>query len=203
MEFITILKQMPKPENPTKPFMRLICDGDLVAVHLSIEFMGKKKAVVDLYRIEDGLIAEHWDAVQDISNPNLNGNPVVEGPVNIEDANLTDKNKAIVNLYSQQVLIGKQYNKLSDFIAADLIQHNPEIINGRIELMDYYKNVRIAKVHRLIGEGNFVLTQSDGSINNLPYVIYDIYRLKNSEIVEHWSAEQIIPEKMVHNNGMI
>ena len=40
-------------------------DGDLVAVHVYVTFNDGSKAVVtDIYRLENGIIMEHWDSVQ-------------------------------------------------------------------------------------------------------------------------------------------
>ena len=40
-------------------------DGDLVAVHVYVTFNDGAKAVVtDIYRLENGIIMEHWDSVQ-------------------------------------------------------------------------------------------------------------------------------------------
>ena len=40
-------------------------DGDLVAVHVYVSFNDGSKAVVtDIYRLENGIIVEHWDSVQ-------------------------------------------------------------------------------------------------------------------------------------------
>lgn len=40
-------------------------DGDLVAVYVYVTFSNGARAVVtDIYRLADGLIAEHWDSVQ-------------------------------------------------------------------------------------------------------------------------------------------
>lgn len=40
-------------------------DGDLVAVYVYVTFKDGSKAVVtDIYRLENGIIVEHWDSVQ-------------------------------------------------------------------------------------------------------------------------------------------
>lgn len=40
-------------------------DGDLVAVYVYVTFNDGSRAVVtDIYRLENGIIAEHWDSVQ-------------------------------------------------------------------------------------------------------------------------------------------
>jgi predicted SnoaL-like aldol condensation-catalyzing enzyme len=49
---------------------RVIADGDQVAVHYWVAPEGGPElAVVDLWRIEDGLIVEHWDVVQPVPDP--------------------------------------------------------------------------------------------------------------------------------------
>jgi len=58
------------------------------------------------------------------------------------------------------------------------------------------------KVHHIFGEGNFVLTQSEGRWNNKPQAFYDLFRIENNKIVEHWDVIQGIPAQMAHSNGM-
>ena len=45
-----------------------IAEGDLVAVHSHyVAIPGDRgRAVLDLFRVRDGKIVEHWDAVQDV-----------------------------------------------------------------------------------------------------------------------------------------
>ncbi len=47
---------------------RALVDGNMVAVHVHVErFPGDPGlAVIDLFRIADGKIAEHWDVIQDM-----------------------------------------------------------------------------------------------------------------------------------------
>ena len=55
---------------------RAFVDGDHVTVHYHVRrFEGDLGwAVIDIFRIEDGLIAEHWDVMQDVveGGPNPN-----------------------------------------------------------------------------------------------------------------------------------
>ena len=203
LEAIEFLKKMPKPKNPTKPFMRIIADNEYVVAHLSVEFGNHKKIVLDMFRLENGLIAEHWDAIQDKSEISLNGNSEIEGPILIENEKATLQNKKIVSDFTEQVLIGGNFELLESFVSTDLIQHNPKINHGLKSFEQYYQKMRIQKVHRIIGQGNFVVTQSKSTINKKDFVFYDIYRLNNGLIIEHWAVSQIIPKVMAHNNGMI
>ena len=57
---------------------RVLVDGDLAAVHLhgrrSPEVRGG--AVVDLFRISNGKIVEHWDVLQPIPEQSINPRPM-------------------------------------------------------------------------------------------------------------------------------
>jgi predicted SnoaL-like aldol condensation-catalyzing enzyme len=44
----------------------LLADGDLVAVHTHVATPQGDLATVDLFRVDGGLIVEHWDVVQPI-----------------------------------------------------------------------------------------------------------------------------------------
>jgi predicted SnoaL-like aldol condensation-catalyzing enzyme len=56
---------------------RMFADGDHVIVHYHVRPARDHKgwAVIDIFRIEKGLIAEHWDVSQDVvtDGPNVNG----------------------------------------------------------------------------------------------------------------------------------
>jgi len=55
---------------------RMFADGDHVIVHYHVRRWPEDTgwAVIDIFRIEDGLIAEHWDVAQDVvtDGPNVN-----------------------------------------------------------------------------------------------------------------------------------
>ena len=44
----------------------LLADGDLVAVHTHVATPQGDLATVDLFRVDDGKIVEHWDIVQPV-----------------------------------------------------------------------------------------------------------------------------------------
>ncbi|MDE2561443.1 MAG: nuclear transport factor 2 family protein [Sphingomonadales bacterium] len=53
---------------------RAMVDGDQVAVHVHVErFPGDPGlAVVDWFRVADGMIVEHWDVIQDVPAKPIN-----------------------------------------------------------------------------------------------------------------------------------
>ncbi|WP_305096872.1 nuclear transport factor 2 family protein [Croceibacterium aestuarii] len=71
----TIRKQTPQAVHDVK---RAFVDGDHVTVHYHVRrWPGDNGwAVMDLFRLEDGMIAEHWDVMQDV----VEGGPNPLGP---------------------------------------------------------------------------------------------------------------------------
>ena len=59
------------------------------------------------------------------------------------------------------------------------------------------------KVHQVLGEGNFVLVVSEGSFADQPTAFYDLFRVENGKIDEHWDTIETIPPKAhwKNNNG--
>jgi predicted SnoaL-like aldol condensation-catalyzing enzyme len=55
---------------------RMLADGDLVAAHVHVIFQPGDEgfAVVDIFRIAHGKIAEHWDVMQPITAGSKNNN---------------------------------------------------------------------------------------------------------------------------------
>ncbi|WP_461128970.1 nuclear transport factor 2 family protein [Spirosoma aerophilum] len=194
MEALQLMKQMPKPLATSAPFIRLIAEGDYVVTNLSFDWGGKQKVVVDLFRFENGKVIEHWDAVQDQPEWTINGHAMMDGPMPLEDNNLTGPNKGIVNGFFQRVLIDRQLDVLPHYVERDLIQHKPEIANGINGLQDYLSQnpneLAISKILLSIGEGDFVVVQSEGTSAQEPTMFYDIFRLTQGKIVEQWGVSQ-------------
>src|SRR3954468_4368788 len=100
LEALAFLKQMPKPENPPRPYIHVIADGEFVALHMLIEFAGRKQNVLDLVRIENGQFAEHWDAVQEAD---AKDNFIVEKTEDSVDQQITKQSKKVVEKYFERL----------------------------------------------------------------------------------------------------
>lgn len=202
LEAIEYLKQLQEPKEKKSPIVSAIEDGDFVMVQLDLVFMERQKSVIDIFRLQDGKVVEHWDAIQD--QPEKNEEVIHQGIMLIEDFELTEKNKVLVSQFyhsiAQNSAIGNGY------LSSEYIEHNPDVIKtmGRLDtfLSDPSKRLT-TKVHRILGEGNLVAVQSEGKRLDGSFVFYDLLKVTNNQIVEHWSVEQEIPKVMPHANGMI
>jgi predicted SnoaL-like aldol condensation-catalyzing enzyme len=45
----------------------------------------------------------------------------------------------------------------------------------------------------VLAQGNFVLSVSEGSLNGVHSAFYDLYRIQDNSLVEHWDTIEPIP----------
>ena len=57
-------------------FKHVIAEGDIVILHSRYGMAGKEWRFIDIYRIENGKIAEHWDAMMQMPDKRANNNPM-------------------------------------------------------------------------------------------------------------------------------
>ena len=200
------------PEDSAKVnVIRAFEEGDFVFTHTDYNFFGPKVGF-DVFRFEDGLIVEHWDNLAEkAQNPNPSGHTQLDGPTHAEDLDETTENKALVAGFVDSILVNGQMDKLDQFIDGDhYIQHNTDIADGLSGLGAALQamaaqgiSMVYTTVHKVLGEGNFVLTISEGSFADQPTSFYDLFRVENGKIVEHWDViETIIPQGQWKNfNG--
>ena len=187
---------------------RIIADGPLVLTHTTYhnaEFFGANKVVAfDLWRVEDGRVAEHWDSIQPLASETKSGRGQTDGVTQVTDFEETEANKSLVRGFVQDILIGEDRSAWDKYIRNGLYdQHNPLVADGPEALNGALEFLQMKRIHRVVGEGNFVLTQSEAEWDGKPYVFYDLFRVEYGFIVEHWDVLQEIPGEMAHSNGML
>lgn len=188
--------------------IRAFEDGDFVFTHTEYDFFGPK-AGFDIFRFENGLIVEHWDNLADITPPNPSGRTQLDGATDITDTDKTTANKELVKGFVNDILMGGAPDKITDYVSTETYhQHNSAVADGLDGLgaaLKYFAEnglvMEYDKVHKVLGEGNFVLTASEGKFGKGDHVAYyDLFRIEGGKIVEHWDVIQNIPAKSEWKN---
>lgn len=205
--FGALLAQL--PANSAKlNTIRAFQDGDFVFTHTDYNFFGPKVGF-DIFRFEDDKIVEHWDNLQvkpESNNPS--GHSMIDGTTEINDLDKTNENKRVVKNFVEDILVNGKMEKLTGYFDGDnYIQHNPQIADGLSGLgkaLEYMASQGITmkynKVHRVLGEGNFILVVSEGSFADKATSFYDLFRVENGKIAEHWDVIETIAPAEEHKN---
>ena len=196
--------------------IRMFQDGNYVFMHNiwrnAKPFGADEMVSFDIIRLDDnGKVAEHWDTMTTLVKETASGRTQTDGPTTATDIDKTEENKALAKAMVEDILMGKNLNKITDYISSEQYhQHNPAIkdgLSGIVEAVEYLTSqnnmFQYTKIHKVLGEGNFVLTVSEGEWNGTTNVFYDLLRFENGKAVEHWDAIQPIPtEGLANDNGM-
>lgn len=197
--------------SPKVEMIRCFCDGEFVFAHMQYDFSSVKIAF-EVFRFEDGLAVEHWDNIQPQYGPSPSGHTMLDGPTLISDHDKTEENRQIVRSFIQNIYINRQLDTLPNYLVQDqLIQHTPDIADGRDALEKALKQsspdnnlfITYAHCHRILAEGNFVLAICEGTLYDTTTAFYDLFRLEDGKVVEHWDTRETIPprEQWRNNNG--
>lgn len=204
--FGEVLGMLPKGSAKAK-VVRVFKDENFVFTHTKYNFFGPKIGF-DVFRYEDGKIVEHWDNLQEIVNKTASGRSQIDGPTEVTDLEKTETNKTLVRNLLKDVFFGENPAKISEYISpTQYNQHNPYVKDGLNELGAALKAMAKAgtpmiyeKNHMILGEGNFVLMLSEGKFMNNHVSFYDLFRIENGKIVEHWDTIEKIPLRNTWKN---
>lgn len=185
-------------------------DDEFVFIHV-LQDLGAAGlwVTMDIFLIEEGKIVEHWDNIEKAATPEA-ATQMLGGSTEIIDLAQTHANKAAVYQHLHWGTIGRDLSVLEQYVDKDEYRHHLGARGGnwadRKQLLfpaSGIPEVRYEKIHRLIGSGNFVASQVEGTFKGQPAAFLDLFRLDNGKIVEQWNVTEGIPpkEKWAHENG--
>lgn len=198
------------PERTSVQILRAFEDGDYSVAHARYE-LGDWGYMVgfEVHRWEDERIVEHWDNLQSLpAGVNASGRSMVDGGggLDADDLDRTDANKALVARFVEEVLIARTADWADGFFDGDaLIQHSPGYGDGVGALrgaLGARGGPSYTRLHNLLGEGEMVLAICEGTTGDerTPSAFYDLYRLQNGVIAEHWDVTETIPPRETWKN---
>ena len=194
--------------NPHVKIIRVFEDGDYVFAHTDYDF-NVIEVGFEVFRFEDRLIVEHWDNLElKPINPNPSGHTMLSGTTQVSNLEKTEENRELVRSFVNEVLVNSKLNRLDDYVDSEnYIEHNRYMSDGLQSLCETLtlneKQRKYEIVHRVLAEGSFVLCVTEGYLDEVHVSFYDLFRIENGLIVEHWDTVNEVPPRSqwVNNNG--
>lgn len=193
------------PAATTVKNIRAYEDGDRVFLQTVYNFAGAGEQVAfDIFRFDsEGKIAEHWDNLAAKAEPNPSGHTQIDRVAPVMDLERTEENRQLVRDFLYDVMQGNHPEKTPDYFDGDTyIQHNTGIADGLSGLGAALaalakQNIRMiyTTVHQVLAQGNYVLAVSEGTFGGAPTSYYDLWRVENGKIAEHWDVMETIADR--------
>ena len=106
------------------------------------------------------------------------------------------------------VMQGNNLDKTPDYFNGDTyIQHNIGIadgVSGLNEALEALAEQNIQMIYtttyQVLAQGNFVLAVSEDTFGDKPTAYYDLWRVENGKIAEHWDVMETIADKSTWQN---
>lgn len=198
------------PVKTTVKNIRAYEDGDKVFLQTVYNFAGVGEQVAfDIFRFdENGKIAEHWDNLAAKAAPNPSGRTQIDNLAEVKDIDKTEENREVVKNFLHDVMMGKAPEKTPDYFDnGKYIQHNTGIADGLdglgaalTALAEQGVQMIYDKVHQVLAQGDMVLAVSEGTFGGAPTSYYDLWRVENGKIAEHWDVMETIADKSTWQN---
>ena len=197
--------------SPRVNIVRIFSDGDFVFAHTEYDFSSRRIGF-EIFRFEGDQTVEHWDNIQPRLGPNQSGRSMVDGPTEMSELDRTEANRQFVRGFVEAVLIKHDLEGLRGYFGPEgFIDHSPkaeqgaEALRARLSATTAQGELFVDynKLHLVLAEGNFVLTVSEGFKSGIHSSFYDLFRVSDLKLVEHWDTTEAIPpqSQWKNNNG--
>lgn len=179
-------------------------DGNTVVLHSVYDFDGQKMVAFDVFKFnKDGKITEHWDNLTPEREANQSGHTQVDGVTKIDTKVNSKETKELVTNYIDDIIYGQNPDKLDSYFDGDnYIQHNADMVDTvsgfkkSLEMMSQMGiNMDYKKTYQVLAKGDFALVLSEGNLGGKNTAFYDLYRVKDGKIAEHWDVVADIVDK--------
>lgn len=94
-------------------------------------------------------------------------------------------------------------------LASDYLQHNVAVPTGAAPVLGFIHFLADSGInvitHRVIAEGDLVILHNTydnaALLGSEQLVAFDVFRVADGQVVEHWDIISEIPTEMAHDNG--
>ncbi len=210
-EGLAILFKRLSQTSPRVNIVRAFEDGDFVFAHTEYDFE-QRNIGFEVFRFEEGQAVEHWDNIQRRLAPNLSNHSMVDGSSKATIDAPTEKNRELIRTFVTTVLIDHQLKKLDTYIEpGSYVEHSPLLSDDVLTLQAALqieheatrkKRIDYQKIHRILAEGDFVLSVCEGALEGDQAAFYDLFRVSDGKIREHWdTTEKVAPKSEWRNDN--
>lgn len=170
--------------NPKVEIVRIFEDGDFVFGHTIYDFASVRIGF-EVFRYEGEQVVEHWDNIQ----PRIGD--MVGGSTEVSDLESTEANRTLIRQFIDEAFVLGKPEVVENYVhRKSFVEHSPTI-----DLFEKAKAMKYTRNHRLLAEGNFVLAVSEGYHDKVHTSFYDLFRVDQAKIVEHWETTEAVPPR--------
>ena len=119
-----------------------------------------------------------------------------------QEQSQTEKALALINTFATG-----DTDTARSLLSDGYIQHNSGIADGVSglnaapgALAEQGISMVYDEVHMVLAQGNFVLAVSEGTFGGTPTSYYDLWRVENGKIAEHWDVMETIADQSTWQN---
>ena len=179
--------------------IRGFAEGDLVFLHAAQSLNGGESRwiTMDILQADvHGRMIEHWDVtaewVDDVQ---------VDGPTEPADPGRTAESKALIERYVADVLTPGRTDRLGDYVAQELVSHEPGETDGFEALTASLARTRYIEAVLVVGSGDMVGMLSRVDIEGTETAVMDLFRVADGRVAEQWSVREPVPPAEELVNG--
>ncbi len=184
---------------------RVITEGDLVFVHsnLILDKRTRGFAVADIYRFAGGRIVEHWGGRQAVPATTVSGNDMfstLSSPKRFSPDPKADVNqtKAVVFDLFGAIVGAKDLTAWDRLVKPPYFQHSVNTGNGAQSVKEVWGPLLIAPDTvitslALLAEGDLIVSAARLDTAQGSMLTFDISRVQDGLISEHWDVVQRLP----------
>ncbi|MEM8908024.1 MAG: nuclear transport factor 2 family protein [Bacteroidota bacterium] len=191
---------------------RFFSDGNAYITHSTYGGTwngGTPQVVFDVFAFDNGIMVEHWDNL--IDEVSAGAVTQTSGPTSINEPDQTNANRLMIENMSSDVLLRGLDTTYSIYFSdiANYVQHgvgaNPAVSSFSEALANMTGGIRDFVEFKYVN-GEFALVLSEATqimgMDTSQNAHYDLFRIEEDLIVEHWEVVQKIPtEGLANDNG--
>ncbi len=177
----------------------LFRDEDHVVAHIS--YGGRwnnsvPQVALEVFRIEDGRIAEHWDNIEDLVVADQTPASIERSPSDV------GANEILVRNMIADVFVNEEPTNVGLYFSPDFIDHSSTPLSFN-DLMSSEGNPRYDDIELIFGSDNLILAGVQGAPDVFSNIdtYFDLYVINDGLITERWQTIQLLPEAFLHMNG--